>query len=79
MARTVDPNFIGLALDRLTNEVATMRDQLILQGTIINRMDASLGNLTVEVRATQSLLDRVLDRVRKAETRLGTLEPPTEP
>ena len=70
----IDLVYVVRALDRLIDEVGTMREQMIVQGAIINRLDNNVANLAVEVRAIRSLLDRALDRIRKAELRVDKLE-----
>jgi hypothetical protein len=48
----VDLAYIGRALQRLTAEVAGMRDDMHVLTAIVHRLDNSLGRMLEELRAT---------------------------
>ena len=65
-----EPNldFIRTQLDRLTGDVAGLRDDMAVLTSIVLRQDATLTALLTEVRATHSQIARTADRVRRLET-----------
>jgi hypothetical protein len=64
----IDLAFIGRALDRLTTEVASLRDDTAVLTAIAMRQDATLTALLTEVRAMHSQHARLANRVRNLET-----------
>jgi t-SNARE complex subunit (syntaxin) len=64
----IDLAFVGRALQRLTDEVASMRDDMQVLTAIVHRLDNSHSRLLTEIRATHSQVSRLGDRVRQLET-----------
>ena len=58
---------IGTQLERLTGDVAGLRDDLTVLTFIVLRQDAMLTALLTEFRATHSQIVRIGDRVRRLE------------
>jgi hypothetical protein len=71
---TIDLTYIGRALDRLTQEIATMREQMIVQTASIIRLDDTVSGQGAELRALISLTNRMLDRLRRVEERVDALK-----
>jgi hypothetical protein len=63
----IDLAYIGQALQRLTGEVASLRDDMHVLTAIGQRMDNSRGRLLEEVRAIHSQHSRLRERVRQLE------------
>ena len=74
----VDLAFLGRAIERLTDEVATMRDDIAVMAAILNRQDSTITKLLVEIRATHSQHQRLANRVTKLELR-GDADPDRPP
>jgi hypothetical protein len=51
---TIDLTYIGRALLRLTNEIASLRDDMAVLIAIVARLDNSHTRLLEEIRATHS-------------------------
>jgi len=64
----IDLAFVGRALQRLTDEVASTRDDMQVLTAIVHRLDNSHSRLLTEIRATHSQVSRPGDRVRQLET-----------
>jgi hypothetical protein len=64
---TIDLTYIGRALDRLTIDVASLRDDMAALTAIAVRRDATLSALLTEVRAMHSPHARLANRVRARE------------
>ncbi len=64
---TVDLACIGRSLQRLTTEVASLRDDMQVLTAIVHRLDNSHAPLLDEVRATYSQISRLANRVRELE------------
>ena len=64
---TVDLVYIGRSLQRLTTEVASLRDDMQVLTAILHRLDNSHARLRDEVRATCSQISRLANRVRELE------------
>jgi hypothetical protein len=54
MAEQVDLNFIARRLDQLGNDVANMRDDIVVLTAMVSRLEASVTSLVQEMRATHS-------------------------
>jgi hypothetical protein len=63
----IDLAYIGRALNRLTTEVGSLRDDMTVLTAIVMRQDATLGALLTEVRAMHSQHSRLANRVRALE------------
>ena len=70
----IDLAYIGRALQRLTNEVGTLRDDVTVLTAIVmrqdanfSRQDATLSALLTEVRAMHSQHSRLANRVKQLE------------
>ena len=63
----VDLAYIGRALDRLTTEVASMRDDMTVLTAITMRLDGSHTALLTELRAMHAQQSRLAKRVRDLE------------
>jgi len=63
----IDLAYVGRALQRLTDEVASLRDDMQVVTAIVQRLDNSHTRLLTEIRATHSQVTRLGDRVRRLE------------
>ncbi len=66
MAEQVDLNFIARPLDQMGNDMANMRDDLVVLTAMVTRLEASVTSLVQEMRATQ--MARFDHRLRKLES-----------
>jgi hypothetical protein len=66
----VDLAYIGRALDRLTTDMASMRDDMAVLTAIAMRQDGTLSALLTEVRAMHSQHARLANRVRELEVKV---------
>jgi hypothetical protein len=64
---TVDLAYIGRALQRLTSDMATLRDEMRVQTAILLRHDATLNTVVEQIRAMVAQNQRTIDRVRQLE------------
>jgi multidrug resistance efflux pump len=64
---TIDLAYIGRALQRLTADVATMRDEMRVQTAMILRQDGTLNAILEQLRAMVAQHQRTADRVRALE------------
>ena len=67
MAEQVDLNFIARRLDQVGNDVANMRDDMVVLTAMVTRLEGSLTSLVQEMRATHSQMTRFDNRLRKLE------------
>jgi predicted nucleic acid-binding Zn-ribbon protein len=63
----IDLAYIGRALQRLTTEVASLRDDMHVLTAIVQRLDNSQGRMLEELRAMHSQYSRLSNRVRQLE------------
>jgi hypothetical protein len=63
----VNMGFIGQALQRLTTEVANLRDDMHALTVIVLRLDNSQGRMLEELRAMHRQHSRLAERVRQLE------------
>ena len=68
MAEQVDLNFIARRLDQLGNDVANMRDDIVVLTAMVSRLETSVTSLVQEMRATHSQMARIDNRLRKLES-----------
>ena len=68
----IDLAYVGQALQRLTDEVASLRDDMQVLTAIVQRLDNSHTRLLTEIRATHSQVSRIGDRVRRLEAAEGS-------
>ena len=64
---TIDLGYIGQALQRLTSEVASLRDDMHVLTAIVQRLDNSQGRMLEELRGMHRQYSRLSDRVRQVE------------
>ena len=63
----IDLAYVGQALQRLTTEVASLRDDMHVLTAIVQRLDNSQGRMLEELRAMHSQYSRLSNRVRQLE------------
>jgi hypothetical protein len=63
----IDLAYVGRALQRLTTEVASLRDDMHVMAAIVQRLDNSHGRLLEEVRAIHRQQSRFGERLRQLE------------
>jgi hypothetical protein len=63
----IDLAYIGQALQRLTSEVASLRDDMRVMSAIVQRLDNSHARLLEEVRAIHRQQSRFGERLRQLE------------
>jgi hypothetical protein len=64
---TTDLAYIGRALQRLTSEVASLRDDMRLLTAIVLRLGNSQGRMLEALRAIHSQYSRLNNRMRQLE------------
>lgn len=63
----VDLNFLARQLQRLTTDVASLRDDMQVLTSIVLRQDGTLTALLQETRATHTQIQRMNERIRELE------------
>jgi hypothetical protein len=63
----VDLAYVGPALQRLTAEVASLRDDMHVLTAIVQRLDNSQGRMLAEIRAMHAQHARFGERLRHLE------------
>jgi hypothetical protein len=63
----VDLAYVGRALQRLTSEVASLRDDMHVLTAIVQRLDNSQGRILEEIRAMHRQHSRFGQRLRQLE------------
>ena len=63
----VDLAYVGRALQRLTSEVASLRDDMHVLTAIVQRLDNSQGRILEEIRAMHRQHSRFGERLRQLE------------
>ncbi len=63
----IDLGYIGQALQRLTSEVASLRDDTHVLTAIVQRLDNSQGRMLEELRGMHRQYSRLSERVRQLE------------
>lgn len=64
---TIDLAYIGHALHRLTNEIASLRDDMQGLTAIVQRVDNAQGRMLQEMRAMHAQHSRFGERLRQLE------------
>jgi hypothetical protein len=59
----IDLAYIGRALQRLTAEVGSLRDDMFVMAAIVRRIDNNQDRMLDEIRAMQRQYDRLANRV----------------
>jgi hypothetical protein len=59
---TIDLGYIGQALQRLTTDVASLRDDMHVLTAIVQRLDNAQGRMLEELRAMHSQYSRLNNR-----------------
>lgn len=62
-----DLTFIARQIERLVNDVASLRDDIGVLTAIVLRQDGTLTALLHEIRVTHTQIARMNDRIRKLE------------
>ena len=63
----VDLAYVGRALQRLTSELASLRDDMHVLTAIVQRLDNSQGRILEEIRAMHRQHSRFGERLRQLE------------
>ena len=63
----VDLAYIGRALQRLTSDLAALRDEMRVQTAMILRQDGTLNAVLEQLRAMVAQHQRTAERVRQLE------------
>lgn len=59
--------FVARQLDRVLDQIGTMRDEITVLTGITMRLDGAIEGLTVEMRGLYRLHSRLENRIRKLE------------
>ena len=70
--KRIDLAYIGRAIQRLTDEVASLGDDMQVLTAIVHRLDNSHTRLLAEIRSTHLQVSRMGDRLRRLETAAET-------
>jgi hypothetical protein len=62
-----DLNFLARQIERLINDVGSVRDDMCVLTAMVLRQDHTLARLVEEVRAVPEQIGRMNDRIRKLE------------
>jgi ABC-type transporter Mla MlaB component len=60
--------FLGRQMERLLNDMATMKDDVTVLTAMVARIDSSHGALLTELRALHSKVSRIETRLTKLES-----------
>jgi hypothetical protein len=71
---TVDLAYVGRGLQRLTTEVASLRDDMRVLTAIVLRHEETLIRMLEQITAMVAQNARIVDRLRAVEDRVGVLE-----
>jgi hypothetical protein len=63
----IDLTYTGRVLQRLTTEIASLRDDMHVLTATVQRLDNSQGRMLEELRAMHSQYSRLNNRVRQLE------------
>jgi hypothetical protein len=76
---TIDLAYIGRALQRLTNQVAGMQEQMNVQTAVILRHEETLKGILEQITAMVRQNARIVDRLNAVEARVDSLEDSSRP
>jgi hypothetical protein len=71
LPENVDLQWIGRAIVAMREDIASVREDMLVMGAVLNRVDATVTRLLPELRAMRSQHDRMrmrLDALAKTET-----------
>jgi hypothetical protein len=71
LPENVDLQWIGRAIVAMREDIASIREDMLVMGAVLNRVDATVTRLLPELRAMRSQHDRMrmrLDALAKTET-----------
>jgi len=71
---TIDLAYIGRALQRLTTEVASLREDMNVLTAIVLRHEETLIRVLEQITAMVAQNARIVDRLRSHDERLSALE-----
>lgn len=71
MAEQIDLAFISRQLTRLANDMAGLKDDMTVVMARLDRIDATVQSLVIEVRAMHSRHDRLARRVDLLEEQVA--------
>jgi hypothetical protein len=71
---TVDLAYIGQTLQRLTNEVASLRDDMKVLTAIVLRHEETMIRILDQLTAMVGQNARIVDRLRSVEDRVSAIE-----
>jgi hypothetical protein len=71
---TVDLAYLGRALQRLTTEVGSLRDDMRVLTTIVLRHEETLIRILEQITAMVAQNARIVDRLRDHDERIAALE-----
>jgi hypothetical protein len=63
----VDLNFLARQNERILHDLASVRDELRVQGAMIMRLEGAVASLSEQVHVVHNQIGRVNDRPRKLE------------
>jgi septal ring factor EnvC (AmiA/AmiB activator) len=63
----VDLNFLARQNERIIQDLASVRDELRVQGAMIMRLEGSVASLSEQVQVVHNQIGRINDRLRKLE------------
>jgi hypothetical protein len=76
---TIDLAYSGRALQRLTNQVAGMQEQMNVQTAVILRHEETLKGILEQITAMVRQNARIVDRLNAVEARVDSLEEGSRP
>ncbi len=71
MADAVILEFLARQFERVLDRLGAIEDQMTVQAAITQRLDATVGGLTAEVRALHGQIGRFANRLQRLEEHAG--------
>jgi hypothetical protein len=62
-----DLNFLARQNERILQDLASVRDELRVQGAMIMRLEGAVASLSEQVQVVHNQIGRINDRLRKLE------------